>query len=72
MSLFSELSKEVGWEHEKVEYPTTKDVRDALTRHSHHDLFQLILWNRFLKTPESPKQVKIIKLISEGLANMRI
>jgi hypothetical protein len=72
MSLFSELSNEVGWEKRNIQYPSIGEVRVALERHNRHDLFQLILWNRNLKNPETPKQVKTIRLIEDGLANMKV
>lgn len=71
--LFTELSKEVGWdERPDLKYPTTAMVREALYRKNRMDIKNLIMWNRCLKSPETPRETKIINLISEGLRTMTL
>ena len=82
-TLFTKISEKVGWERkfkhsDGVErdmlevWPTTAQVREALDRKSEQDIFNLVLWHRYLKMAETPRQEKILNLIDDGLANMTI
>jgi hypothetical protein len=71
-TLFTELSKEVGWDKRNIKYPSVREVRLAIERHNHNDLFNLLMWHRNLASPETAKQIKVINLIDDGLANMKV
>ena len=53
------LSKEVGWDKRTISYPTLEQVKSC-TSH-----YQLLIWYRFLTSPENKDQEQIITLICE-------
>lgn len=71
-TLFQKISEKVGYAKRNVAWPTTAQVREALERKSEQDIFNLLLWYRNLKDPQTPRQEKIINLIDDGLTNMTI
>ena len=56
-----ELSKLVGWEHSIIlEYPSVAEVINASD-------YALLLWYRFLTSPRTSFETKIINLIAERI-----
>lgn len=70
--LFDKISKKVGWGKKNIPYPTMTEVKQALKRHNEDDIYNLIKWHRFLKSPEGSRQTNIINLIDNGLMNMKV
>lgn len=61
---FSEISKKVGWNKREVSYPTFEEIELA-------DVEQLLIWNRFLSSPNGSEEVKIISSVVERLDEER-
>jgi hypothetical protein len=69
-TLFDEISKEVGYAHRKINYPSVREVRDALSRKSRQDIFNLVMWHRNLVPAETARQRTILDLVDNGLETM--
>lgn len=65
---FCEISKEVGWEHRDIKYPSLIEVQDALRQKY---MKQLLIWQRFLPSPDNIIHKKIIDMICDGFYNLR-
>ena len=65
MSKFSDISKEVGWDHKTVYWPTVRQVEAS------NDLYQVLTWNRFLPSPISNEQRSVIEAVVKRLSELR-
>jgi len=61
---FSNLSKEVGWNYRKVEWPkTTKEIDKATP-------YEILEWYRFLPSPENTKQTQVIEKVVQKVREL--
>ena len=65
---FCEVSKALGWDNKILAYPSMLAVEKAIEE---KDLYNILNWNRFLKSPTNDKEIKIINRIVEGLTQLR-
>ncbi len=63
--MYSQISKEVGWDAPPCAYPALTDVGQAVAT---NNLRTLLRWNRFCPSPVNDEQAEVIKAISGGLA----
>lgn len=68
MSRWSEASKQVGWEHRSVKYPTIAQVDKA---YEEDDLYTLVLWHRYLRSPIDEDQRETLACIEDRLFRLR-
>ena len=64
MARFSTVSKAVGWAARKVAWPTVEQVTAC------DDIYQVLIWNRFLPLVDTPAQVAVIAAVRARLTEL--